>query len=77
MLSIAGEADVLAPEAAVRHVGALLPNAAEVRIETAPGGHLGVLTGRGAVQTTWAHLDAFLATRDPLRRSARGPRAAA
>jgi polyhydroxyalkanoate synthase len=61
----------------VRHVGALLPNAAEVRIETAPGGHLGVLTGRGAVQTTWAHLNAFLATHDPLRRSARGPRAAA
>jgi polyhydroxyalkanoate synthase len=67
VLSIAGSGDVLAPEAAVRHVGALLPRSAEVRIETAPGGHLGVLTGRGALATTWAHLDRFLAEHDPLR----------
>ena len=45
VLSVAGAADVLAPAAAVRHVGALL---ADVRLETAPGGHLGVLTGRSA-----------------------------
>lgn len=75
VLSIAGSADVLAPEAAVRHVGALLPHAADVRIETAPGGHLGVLTGRGALNTTWAHLDRFLAEHDPLREATRGPSA--
>ena len=28
---------------------------------TAPGGHLGVLTGRAAARTTWRALDAFLA----------------
>ena len=49
VLSVAGNADVLAPKAAVHHVGGLLPNAPEVRLETAPGGHLGVLTGRSAI----------------------------
>lgn len=66
---MAGSADVLAPAAAVHHVGGLLPNAAEVRIETAPGGHLGVLTGRSARSTTWQHLDDFLAEHDPVRRA--------
>ena len=72
VLSVAGSGDVLAPEAAVRHIGALLPNAAEVRVETAPGGHLGVLTGRSARDTTWQYLDEFLAAHDPVgsRRSA-------
>jgi polyhydroxyalkanoate synthase len=60
VLSIAGETDVLAPRAAVHHVADLLPNAPEVRLETAPGGHLGVLTGRTASRTTWPALDAFL-----------------
>ena len=63
-------ADVLAPKAAVHHVGELLPNAAEVRLETAPGGHLGVLTGRSAIGTTWQ-----LPRRVPRRpRSGRPPR---
>ena len=61
VLSIAGADDVLAPRAAVHHVAGLLPNAPSVRLETAPGGHLGVLTGRAARHTTWAWLDAFLA----------------
>ncbi len=67
VLSIAGDADVLAPKAAVHHVGELLPSAESVQLETAPGGHLGVLTGRSAIGTTWMHLDAFLAGHDPLR----------
>ena len=67
VLSVAGSADVLAPREAVHHVGGLLRNASEVRLETAPGGHLGVLTGRSARDTTWAHLDEFLAGHDPLR----------
>jgi polyhydroxyalkanoate synthase len=61
VMSVAGRGDVLAPRAAVHHVGRLLPNAPEVRIETAPGGHLGVLTGRSAARTTWTYLDEFLA----------------
>ena len=60
VLSIAGQTDVLAPQPAVHHVGELLPNAAEVRLETAPGGHLGVLTGRSAKGTTWPAIDRFL-----------------
>jgi polyhydroxyalkanoate synthase len=60
VLSVAGATDVLAPQAAVHHLGELLPNAPQVRLETAPGGHLGVLTGRGARRTTWRWLDEFL-----------------
>ena len=62
VLSIAGDSDVLAPQPAVHHVAELLPNAREVRLERAPGGHLGVLSGRGAKGTTWRYLDDFLGT---------------
>ena len=61
VLSIAGEGDGIAPRKAVHHVAELLPNAPEVRIASAPGGHLGVLTGRAARRTTWRQLDDFLA----------------
>jgi len=61
VLSIAGEDDGIAPRQAVHHVADLLANAPEVRIATAPGGHLGVLTGRAARRTTWRLLDDFLA----------------
>ncbi|HZV75181.1 MAG TPA: alpha/beta fold hydrolase [Conexibacter sp.] len=60
VLSIAGEGDGIAPVKAVHHVAELLPNAPEVRIATAPGGHLGVLTGRAARRTTWRMLDEYL-----------------
>jgi polyhydroxyalkanoate synthase len=65
VLSIAGSRDPLAPEPAVHHVAQLLPNAAAVRLETAPGGHLGVLTGRRAATTTWSYLDEFLSEHGP------------
>jgi polyhydroxyalkanoate synthase subunit PhaC len=45
----------------VHHVADLLPGAPEVRLETCPGGHLGVLTGRSALHTTWRLLDWFFA----------------
>ena len=64
VLSVGGRGDVLAPLPAVHHVKGLLPNAPEVRLEEAPGGHLGVLTGRGAVRSTWRYLDDFLAAND-------------
>src|SRR3954469_22494347 len=71
VLSVGGMADVLAPVDAVHHVGALLPNSPDVRLESAPGGHLGVLTGRSAVRSPWIFLDEFLADYDAGRRTAR------
>jgi polyhydroxyalkanoate synthase len=79
VLSVAGTSDTLAPRPAVHAVGDLLTNAAEVRLETAPGGHLGVLTGRSAKRATWTFIDEFLArhgspktdTKPPQRRHLR------
>jgi polyhydroxyalkanoate synthase len=65
VLSVAGTGDVLAPQDSVHHVATLLERAPEVRLETAPGGHLGVLTGRAARHTTWVYLDEFLRRYDP------------
>ena len=64
VLTVGGSSDVLAPIDAVHHVGGLLPNSPDVRLETAPGGHLGVLTGRSAIRSTWIFLDEFLADYD-------------
>jgi polyhydroxyalkanoate synthase len=61
VLAIAGRGDGIAPVAACHHVAELLPSAPPVGLETAPGGHLGVLTGRAARGTTWVMLDRFLA----------------
>ncbi|MGQ0575580.1 MAG: alpha/beta hydrolase [Pseudonocardia sp.] len=60
VLIVAGRDDVIAPLGSVRKVVDVLTGAPEVRFETAPGGHLGVLTGRRARGATWAHLDALL-----------------
>ena len=60
VLVVAGRNDVIAPLASVEKVVELLTGAPEVRFETAPGGHLGVLTGRQARTTTWFHIDTFL-----------------
>ncbi|MEX2252938.1 MAG: hypothetical protein WD649_02195 [Thermoleophilaceae bacterium] len=59
VLAVAGRSDVLAPPEASHVVGELLPNA-EVRLETAPGGHLGVLTGMSARKNTWALMREFV-----------------
>jgi polyhydroxyalkanoate synthase subunit PhaC len=61
VMNVAGSTDVLAPVECARHVTELLPNAKDVRFEVAPGGHLGVLTGRSAEATTWAFIDDFFA----------------
>jgi polyhydroxyalkanoate synthase len=63
LLAIGGRGDGIAPVPACHHVGDLVPNAASVALETAPGGHLGVLTGRAARATTWKLLDGFLDAR--------------
>jgi polyhydroxyalkanoate synthase subunit PhaC len=62
LLAIAGRGDGIAPVAACHHVADLVTEA-PVALETAPGGHLGVLTGRKARETTWKRLDAFLDAR--------------
>jgi polyhydroxyalkanoate synthase subunit PhaC len=77
VLSIAGRGDGIAPVAACHHVGVLVGGAPSVRLETAPGGHLGVLTGRAARATTWALLDGFLAEHEAGPTGARGRRRAA
>jgi polyhydroxyalkanoate synthase len=64
VLAVGGTGDGIAPLRSVHHVGHLLRGAPSVRLESAPGGHLGVLTGRAARRTTWRHLDRFLAGPD-------------
>jgi polyhydroxyalkanoate synthase len=60
VLVFAGNTDGIAPINAVRRLVDLLPDAAEVRFEIVPGGHLGMLTGRAARSTTWPVLDEWL-----------------
>lgn len=60
VINIAGTSDVLVPVDVARGVCDVLPNSPDVRFETAPGGHLGVLTGSKAADTTWAMIDDFL-----------------
>ena len=60
VLVFAGRNDVIAPLRSVEKVAELLTGSPEVQFETAPGGHLGVLTGRKARTTTWPVLDTFL-----------------
>jgi polyhydroxyalkanoate synthase len=60
VMNIAGTGDVLVPVAVAHQVGEILPNSPDVRLETAPGGHLGVLAGASARGTTWALIDDFL-----------------
>jgi polyhydroxyalkanoate synthase len=77
VLSVAGRGDGIAPVAACHHVGELLVSAPSVRLETAPGGHLGALTGRAARGTTWLLLDRFLAAHEATPGRARRRRRAA
>ncbi|GLZ44703.1 alpha/beta hydrolase [Actinomycetospora sp. NBRC 106375] len=63
VLLVAGESDRVVPPRAVR-AGARRLRGTETRLTTAPGGHLGVLTGRSAKDTTWARLCAFLDRHD-------------
>ena len=58
-LAIAGNDDILAPEVGVHTVATLLPQSAEVRLRTSPGGHLAVLAGPHAAETTWREVDEF------------------
>ncbi|MEV0295087.1 alpha/beta fold hydrolase [Nocardia sp. NPDC050710] len=61
VLLVGGPTDVITPAAAVEAGIRTLTGAASVRYETAPGSHLGILTGETARDTTWTYLDEFLA----------------
>lgn len=60
VLVFGGSTDGIAPVSAVKAVVPLLTGSREVRFEIVPGGHLGMLTGRGARTTTWRALDEWI-----------------
>ena len=61
VLVFAGANDGIAPVGSVKAVVPMLAGSPDVRFEIVPGGHLGMLTGRGARSTTWRTLDEWLA----------------
>lgn len=61
VLLVGGPDDVITPAAAVEHGTRTLTGSPQVRFETAPGSHLGILTGPAARTTTWMYLEKFLA----------------
>jgi polyhydroxyalkanoate synthase len=72
VLSITGADDALAPVGGAHLLADLLPSAAEVRLRSAPGGHVAVLTSQEAAATTWHEIDSFIAhwdTRVPRKRA--------
>src|SRR3954447_20580674 len=77
VLVFAANADGIAPIPAVRAVLPLLRNAAEVRFEIVPGGHLGMLTGRAARHTTWVVMDEWIAQHSTPRGREGAPRSTA
>lgn len=62
VLLVGGPSDVITPARAVERGLRTLTGAAAVHYETAPGGHLAILTGATARETTWTYLDKFLTT---------------
>ncbi len=60
VLVFGGATDGIAPVPAVKAVVPLLTGSSEVRFEIVPGGHLGMLTGRAARDTTWATMDEWI-----------------
>jgi polyhydroxyalkanoate synthase len=60
VLVFGGATDGIAPASCVRPVVDLLTGAAEVRWEVVPGGHLGMLTGRAARNSTWRIIDEWV-----------------
>ncbi len=60
VLVVGGTSDVIAPVACVQRAGGVLTGARSLRFETAPGSHLGVLTGPEAAGTTWEYVAEFL-----------------
>lgn len=66
-LVIAGATDGIAPVESVRAALPLLSGSRETRLEIVPGGHLGMVAGRAARQTTWPVLAEWFAQWDRRR----------
>lgn len=64
VLVVAGMGDTLAPHAAVEHLLDLVAGSPEAQLVQAPGGHLGVLTGRAARRSTWPAMENFFCRHD-------------
>jgi polyhydroxyalkanoate synthase len=64
VLVVAGLNDTLAPLPAVEHLLDLTTGAPTSQLLQAPGGHLGVLTGRAAARTTWPGMEGFFTKSD-------------
>lgn len=60
VMVMGGKTDGIAPLGAVRPIVDMLASSPAVRWEIVPGGHLGMLTGRGARDGTWPLIDAWL-----------------
>lgn len=60
VLLFGGLTDGIAPIPAVQTAVGLLTGSEEVRFEMVPGGHLGMVTGRKARETTWRLIDEWL-----------------
>lgn len=60
VLAFGGATDGIAPIAAVRPFIDMVTGAPETRFEIVPGGHLGMLTGRAARDTTWRVMDEWI-----------------
>lgn len=61
VLIVSGRTDVIAPVECVRAGLEVLTGARSLNYATAPGSHLGVLTGPEAVDSTWRAIEEFLA----------------
>lgn len=57
ILAVGGPDDAITPLGSASHLAELVDH---VTFVTAPGSHLGLLTGTTAPTTTWVHVDAFL-----------------
>jgi polyhydroxyalkanoate synthase subunit PhaC len=78
VLVFGGATDGIAPIGSVKALVKLLKSSEEVRFEIVPGGHLGMLTGRGARRTTWVIMDEWIeqwSPREKLRKPAARKRA--
>jgi polyhydroxyalkanoate synthase subunit PhaC len=60
VLVFGGSTDGIAPVSSVQAVVPLLTGSPDVRFEVVPGGHLGMLTGRAARDTTWKVIDEWI-----------------
>jgi polyhydroxyalkanoate synthase len=60
VLAFGGSGDTIAPISCVKPVVDLVTGSPDVRWEVVPGGHLGMLTGRSARNTTWRIMDEWI-----------------